>query len=171
MSINKLDFSSLVVEWSTDNEHIKISFKGDIDETFRGEAIPLPKARQYTIDASRINNFNSCGIREWTLFVNTLNKNGSIVFEKCSVNFIDQVNMVPESLGNGHILSFNAPYYCATHGEIDILLDEHHIAQIKNTTVAPQISCEKCKQYLEFDALEESFFLFLKTEEDLSNAS
>ncbi len=172
MSIHRLDFSSLVIEWTQDGELIKMSFKGDIDETFKGESIEIPAAPKYLINAHSLNNFNSCGIREWTLFINSLHKKGAISFEKCSVNFIDQVNMVPESLGEGNILSFYAPYYCASHGEIDILLEKRHIEEIKSRHEAPQIACEKCKQALEFDALEESFFLFLRTdEEDLSHAS
>jgi hypothetical protein len=107
-----------------------------------------------------INNFNSCGIREWIYLIRDIGELGKLSFTKCSVTMIDQINMVPDSLGKGRVLSFFAPYFCNCGGEVNRLIevDQHRVSL--ESKQAPEFKCEKCGSPLEFDALEESYFLF-----------
>jgi hypothetical protein len=72
--------------------------------------------------------------------------------------------MVPDSLGRGRVESFFAPYFCSTHGEVNrIITVAEHLTQLEGKQ-APEFKCEHCSVPLEFDALEESYFLFAEGE-------
>src|SRR5690606_24842868 len=113
-----------------------------------------------TLHLENVVNFNSCGIREWVYLIKDLGKLGDLEFRRCSVTMIDQINMVPDSLGNGIIDSFYAPYFCQNHGETNkLIVVSDFINDIVNKR-APTFACGQCGRDLEFDALEESYFLF-----------
>jgi hypothetical protein len=85
---------------------------------------------------------------------------GALKFTSCSVTMIDQINMVPDSLGKGKVESFFAPYYCQCGGEVNRLIAvSQHLKRLV-AKQAPEFKCESCGRMLEFDALEESYFLF-----------
>ena len=74
---------------------------------------------------------------------------------------VDQINMVPDSLGTGTIESFYAPYFCATHGEANKLVHLKDSIKTLEARVAPPMTCDTCHSDLEFDALEASYFMFV----------
>ena len=146
----------------TDNE-VQYSFHGHVDENFRHEEVPRIKKATIVFKLSDVNNFNSCGIREWIYLVRDVSKLGNLIFRECSVSMIDQINMVPDSLGSGQIESFFAPYYCDCGGEVNRLIIVDDTMQLLSNKTAPEFACERCGKPLEFDALEESYFLFADT--------
>ncbi len=156
----KISFKNLHITISETLGDVTYAFSGDVDETFRQQDVPRIAKPLIIFQLEGINNFNSCGIREWIQMINDIRRGGDIVFRRCSVTMIDQINMVPDSLGGGTIESFFAPYYCSCGGEVNKLVDTHlHASDIMSRT-APEFPCEQCQQPLEFDALEESYFLF-----------
>jgi len=153
-------FGNLTIDIQQTPTEVTYKFTGDVDEHFRQKDVPRIKAGLITLVLEGINNFNSCGIREWIYLLRDMSELGRIRFTRCSVTMVDQVNMVPDSLGSGSVESFFAPYFCTDHGEVSRLIvvkdAERDLAERK----APEMHCETCKKTLEFDALEESYFLF-----------
>ncbi len=162
-------FNKLAVTISVTPDNTTYTFEGDVDESFIHDKIKVPSAKKIVLQLEKIRNFNSCGIREWIYFVRRLNICPKIEFHNCSVTMIDQINMIPDSLGGGQIISFLAPYYCENHGESSqlVVMKEAEI-ELRNK-VAPEFACGKCGSPLQFDALEESYFLFM--DDEVSQAS
>jgi len=157
---NTIEFGNLSIEIRETPNEVVYRFVGDVDEHFRQKDVPRIKRANVTFILEEINNFNSCGIREWIYLIRDISDLGNLKFTKCSVTMIDQINMVPDSLGKGQVQSFFAPYYCECGGEVNRLIEvASHIEQLQNKQ-APVFNCEKCGKNLEFDALEESYFLF-----------
>lgn len=155
-----IDFGNLSITIQQSAQEVIYRFVGDVDEHFRQRDVPRIRKASITFILEEVNNFNSCGIREWIYLVRDIGELGALKFTRCSVAMIDQINMVPDSLGRGTVESFFAPYYCQCGGEVNrLIVVEQNLVQLQNKQ-APLFKCEKCNKVLEFDALEESYFLF-----------
>ncbi len=159
----KIEFGNLQIDIKQTSDEATYRFVGDVDEHFRQKDVPRIKKAKITFVLEEINNFNSCGIREWIYLIRDIGELGSLTFTKCSVTMIDQINMVPDSLGKGRVVSFFAPYFCNCGGEVNRLIEVNEHAGSLQNKQAPEFKCEKCGETLEFDALEESYFLFAET--------
>jgi hypothetical protein len=158
-----IEFGNLSIEIKQTANEVVYRFVGDVDEHFRQKDVPRIKKSNITFILEEINNFNSCGIREWIYLIRDIEGLGKLKFTKCSVTMIDQINMVPDSLGKGHVESFFAPYFCNCGGEVNrLIVVEENLEQLQ-AKQAPDFKCEKCDKPLEFDALEESYFLFAES--------
>ena len=157
---NHLDFGKLSIDIVQAGTTTVYRFKGEVDESFQSKKVPHPKTPQAVFELGAIDNFNSCGIREWIYFIRDIDPSVKVTFKECSVAMIDQINMVPESKGHASIESFFAPYFSASKGEVNKLITKDQIAAIAKTGKAPAFADEGGKP-LEFDALEESYFMFL----------
>lgn len=155
-----IEFGNLAIEITQTTNEVIYRFVGDVDEHFRQKDVPRLKKANITFILEEVNNFNSCGIREWIYLIRDIGELGKLRFTRCSVTMIDQINMVPDSLGKGQVESFFAPYYCQCGGEVSrLIVVSQNLAQLQSKH-APEFKCEKCNETLEFDALEESYFLF-----------
>jgi len=149
---------TLLIEAGQD--HAEYQFVGSVDEHFRHQDVPRIRVSRIVFNLERLVHFNSCGIREWIHLLRDLEKHATIVFQNCSISMIDQINLIPDTLGGAEIKSFVAPYFCEEHGEVMrmILIDEHGTSLAAKQ--APRLHCESCGKILDFDALEETYFLF-----------
>ncbi|MCX6119189.1 MAG: hypothetical protein NT027_16755 [Proteobacteria bacterium] len=164
-----IQFGNLTIVIATDSKDVTYTFKGEVDENFRQKDVPRVKAQNIILVLEDITHFNSCGIREWVYMVRDFARIGKLVFKRCSVAMVDQINMVPDSISGGQVESFFAPYACDDHGEISKLIDmKKEFKSIANRT-PPVMHCDQCSKELEFDALPGSYFLFCSSE--LSKAS
>ena len=155
-----MNFANLKLDIRTEADKVHYTLVGDIDENFRNKEVPRIPKPEICIHLKDVGHFNSCGIREWILFITDLKKCGKLTFYECSVASIDQINMVPNSLGGGDVVSFYAPYYCPCGQEHTKLIQvKDHEATMRRFE-APSFTCS-CGKPLEFDALEESYFQFL----------
>jgi hypothetical protein len=160
----KLDFGRLIVTIDEQRNAVTYNFRGDVDEGFRHRDVPRIQKPKITMNLEHISNFNSCGIREWVFLIGDLGKLGSLHFERCSVAMVDQINMVPDSLGSAVVDSFFAPYYCTcTVKEVSRLIESSQYQKEIRAHRAPKFTCDNCGKNLAFDALEESYFLFTGT--------
>lgn len=158
-----IEFGKLSIEIKQTATEVVYRFIGDVDEQFRQKDVPRIKKANITFVLEEVNNFNSCGIREWIYLIRDIENLGKLKFTHCSVTMIDQINMVPDSLGKGRVESFFAPYYCQCGGEVNrLVVVEDNLEQLQ-AKQAPEFQCEKCHKALEFDALEESYFLFAES--------
>jgi hypothetical protein len=161
-----IKFGNLTITIKLTPQEALYTFVGDVDEHFRQREVPRIKRPTIRFVLGEINNFNSCGIREWIYLVRDLGECGDLRFQDCSVTMIDQINMVPDSLGRGTVESFFAPYYCQSDscsGEVNRLIQVDHSKNELTNKQAPLLNCESCGKPLEFDALEESYFLFAES--------
>jgi hypothetical protein len=157
---DNIEFGNLSIEIKQTPNEVVYRFVGDVDEHFRQKDVPRIKKANITFILEEINNFNSCGIREWIYLIRDIGELGSLKFTRCSVTMIDQINMVPDSLGKGQVESFFAPYFCQCSNEVNrLIIVAQNLVALQNKQ-APEFKCEKCGKNLEFDALEESYFLF-----------
>ena len=164
-----IKFANLKIDIEENDKEVIYHFDGDVDENFRHQDVPSLSKQAIIFNLEKVKNFNSCGIREWIALIKVISKMGHLVFRKCSVTMIDQINMVPDSLGSGRVESFYAPYYCECGGEVNRLINVADCLSQLHHKSAPEFRCEKCGEVLEFDALEESYFLFINN--DISKAS
>jgi hypothetical protein len=155
-----IEFANLRIDIQSDEDVGVYRFQGDVDEYFRHDQVPILEQGLIQLHLAGVNNFNSVGIREWIHFVGKLVNASTTVFQECSVNVIDQINMIPNTLAGGIVESFYAPYYCQCGNETNKLIQVAACRDNLNEFEAPAFTC-KCGKTLEFDAIEESYFQFL----------
>ena len=129
-----------------------------------------PKPQALHIDLSKVRRINSCGVREWILFMERLMTLTRCAFVQVNELMIEQANMVPSILGQKGtpVLSFYAPYHC-THcnKDVPVLLDPSQVEFRKQGTAGgtpsiPHPDCPDCKKPMDFDWLAEEYFGFVK---------
>ena len=151
--MNSFEYS---VEGSTDKTLVLI---GKIDEDARlEEAIASISETKVTVDLSQITALNSYGVRVWINAFKAFS-NKQFTFKKIPTVIINQMNMISNFMpGTSIIESYFAPYYCENcDTEEDIL---YHISD--TNVIETEQNCKNCNSLLEFDELEDEYFLFLK---------
>lgn len=137
----------------------RIELAGEVteDSDFR----PLLEVTQPTIvlDLADVRRINSCGVREWIGFVNTLSSTGrTVVMERCSVAIVHQLNMIMNFRGNAEVVSVFAAYFCAKCGvEHSRLIDLRGEAKAELEQPLP---CPTCGAAMEFDDLPDTYLAF-----------
>ena len=151
---------ALKIETLEENDMLIIQMSGVIDEEF--QSLELDDSFEtYIFDFQEVVLINSCGVREWILFIEKITK--KIIYRNCPQIIIHQINMVKGFLtDNCEIESFYAPYYCEECDlEIEKFLKPSDITDQK----APNYNCDSCSEEeteLEFDAIESQYFNFIK---------
>ena len=156
----KISFSNLDVTITEGDTKATYTFQGEVDENFSHIKVPRIRKEILELQLGGIEQFNSVGIREWIFMIQEFKNNGQLILQDCSVAVIDQINMVPDSLGNGIIESFFAPYYCDCGIEVNKRIESSRFEEQLVQYIAPSFTCE-CGKALDFDALEESYFQFM----------
>lgn len=136
-----------------------IAFKGDIDERADFTTILALEVKALVIDLSEVRRINSIGVREWMRFVQALTtRNIEVVFEKCSVPIVQQLNMIAAFRGKGLVASVFAPYYC-------VKCDHNisHLVELNGDLVdlEAKMTCPKCGGPLEFDDIAQTYLGFV----------
>jgi hypothetical protein len=157
----RISFGSLSIDIEQNASGVLYRFKGDVDDSFKQQDVTRINTQSIIMDLEGITNFNSCGVREWVFLIKDLEKIAPITFVKCSIPMVDQFNMVPESVSKGDVQSFFAPYVCEEHGDMEVLIDAKLELLRLARQMAPERLCDKCQQNLIFDAMPDSYFLFL----------
>ena len=152
---------SLKIEITESTGLVTYKVAGNVDDSFKHGDVPRIKAENIVLELSGITDFNSCGVREWVFLIKDLGSLGNLTFTNCSISMVDQFNMVPESIGTGRVQSFFAPYVCEDHGEAEILLDAANDKTHIDNHLAPDRPCSRCQKPLIFDAMADSYFLFM----------
>ena len=158
-----IDFGPLKIDIEVYGDISFYLFMGHIDEKFKEIEVPRASQTSVIFDLEHVKSVNSVGIREWINLINDFKGIKNLTYKKCSIPFVDQMNMVPDSIGEAKIQSFYAPYFrdCnRCNGEKECLLDMVDHKESLKKLDPPMITCDMCMQTLEFDALEESYFSF-----------
>lgn len=141
-----------------------VTFQGDFREHTDFSRL-LPRLRGRVIfDMSWVRYINSAGVRNWVSFVRGLSAVETYTFVRCSVAFVTQASMVPESTGRGDVESFMVPFACD-----DCELEDERLVQ---TSVLarqgvwppelPSFMCPRCGGDLAFDDVPARYFAFLQ---------
>lgn len=157
-------FPRLSIQMQGDEKKITYTFVGTIDDGFHFKDLKIISTPTVEFQLSEVNQLNSIGTREWILMLRQFSVSSDIHYTACSVALVDAFNSVPQLYENIHIDSFFAPYYCPKCAkEVSILIPvTSDFAQQLQQAIAPEYSHDICGTNLEFDALEESYFGFLK---------
>ena len=148
----------LNIEIKTRGDITKVLLSGQIDEDANFDIIKNVQG-QIEFDFDGINLINSCGVREWINFIESIERPDPIFYANCPQVVIEQINMVHGFIGkNTKVTSFYAPYYNEETDEVLKVLLTHD--QIKDGK-APSMKSESGDE-LEFDAIEAQYFQFLK---------
>jgi len=154
----------------TENEKgLTLEFSGSIDENANYSQVGTVKAKKIDFVFKDIDLINSTGIQRWILFMNSLPQGSDIRFMNCPIRVIHQMNIFPKFIGEHtvKVISFHAPYFCSScdlmqEPIVDVQTD---FATLEKST-APLKNCNKCGQPMEFDDIEEKFFIFLERSRD-----
>ena len=140
-------------------DELNVELVGAIDEDADFKELGGLEQKNISFDFDKITMINSCGIREWIKFLETIPEKTDIVYKNCPQIIIEQINMVHGFFRKGaSIESFYAPYFCENcNKENKVHLKTE---QVKNRK-APKMECEKCGEDMDFDAIEAQYFSFL----------
>jgi anti-anti-sigma regulatory factor len=155
-------YVTLTPEGMVDEDSALENYFDDLDGIRRDGIV----FKSIAFDLSKITHMNSCGIREWVMFmerVQALNVPYFVV--NMNELFVEQLSMISNLLGKAKvpILAFEIPYYCAK-------CDVKETKTFKTTDVtftngeyqAPAATCEKCSGPLDLDAIAEEYFVFIE---------
>lgn len=146
------------------DQQTRIILSGPMDD----QAGPVLRAilpqvkKQVLIDFSAVEYFNSLGIRTWVNFLRILREDRKVAYEHCTMDFIQQINMMPALSQGVEIQSFKADFACDSCGfekTIDFTCGVSKAALMDE--MSRQV-CERCQSDLALEEDAESFLLFVK---------
>jgi anti-anti-sigma regulatory factor len=152
--------SQLVINKQVDGNNTVLEFIGQIDEDADFSLVEGLDSATIIFDLEKVTHINSCGIREWIKFQETLSTNSSLLYRKCPQVIVEQMNIVKGFVREGgKIESFYAPYfYEEKDEEVKVLLTPDQVKDGK----APEMKFEGTDNVMEFDDIEAQYFNFLK---------
>ena len=150
--------SELIIETHEEDDCTEYKLTGSIDEDSNFESISVAK-NQIVFNLEEVSLINSCGIREWIKFQDTIDINCKISYKNCPQIIVEQMNIIKGFVrSGGNIVSFFAPYY-----------DEKSDTEIKKLIKPIDVIDGKAPIFknddgalLEFDDIEAQYFNFLK---------
>jgi hypothetical protein len=145
--------------------NVEVRLAGQMDERANYSTIDLNGVAAADFDFEGVTMINSKGIQVWKDFMRSVPDNVRVTYKRCPLKVVNQLNLFP-SFNGGKVVkvtSFFAPYFCEA-------CDKPHTALLDTAThfpegkpvAAPSIDCESCKKPLEFDAIPQKYFLFLR---------
>ena len=146
------------LSWNIEDKNgtARVSLAGELTENSNLGTLLEKLGGPAVFDLSGINRINSPGVREWINFVNALRIPFSL--ERCSVAFVNQLNMISNFRGQGEVRSVFAPYYCSScNREENRLIDKGPNAAAQLET---PMKCPSCGADMEFDDLPDAFLAF-----------
>jgi hypothetical protein len=157
-----MDSRSLTWKIETANAGtLRIAVVGELTENANLAALAATDANatEMILELGGVTRINSPGVREWIAFVNGLNERKiKIVLEKCSVPFVNQLNMISNFRGKGQVVSVYAPYFCSKCAREDRRLID--LSREPRAQIAEPFPCPSCSTPMEFDDLLDAFLAF-----------
>jgi hypothetical protein len=143
---------------------VEVHVAGTINEDARFDSLDLSNSKTVNIDLKDITTINSCGVREWVKWIDSIPKGTTIQYRNVPSAIIDQMNMIfgflPE---NARVDSFFVPYYCESCLLVTpLLINIQKDTDVTNLKIEDTISCQKCSKPAELDVLGAKYFKFLK---------
>lgn len=146
-----------------DGGGVAVTLHGDFTELTRFDALAARLVGEPFVefDTASVRYLSSAGVRSWCQFLAGLG-GPRYQFRHCSVAFASQAAMVPMVLGDGEVVSLEAPYVCEACDQEDLrLLEVTAIARDHDRPIPPRLACLRCGGELSFDDVPERYFAFL----------
>lgn len=148
---------------NTTSGELEVELAGSITEKSQiADFIDILKGHSFSrlkIDLSKISEVNSTGIAGWMKFIEYhKQENIDLVFVDVSITIVQQLNMIKQFLGNAHLESFQAPYYCSSCKKESTVTIQ--IPNEKKVELATELPCENCGHQKEFDEIIDSYLSF-----------
>ena len=136
---------------------------GYLNELAKLSSLFEGKTGIYYVDMCNLNMINSCGVAEWVKALRNIAEELTVVYINCSCVVVEQFSMIPEFLQKVKVKSFYGRYFCEEcNKEQEVLLNTlKYFKEGKMSYEAPEMSCDDCGEEMEFDDLENEYFLFL----------
>ncbi len=136
---------------------------GHIDEDVTFKHIDIDGAKELHIDFKKVDSINSCGIREWIIWIRSVSADIRIIYENCPKAIVDQINMVSGFLPDtAKVVSFYVPYYNEDTGREKMVLFIEGDQYTENDINIPFVIKEESGDVFEVDVIESKYFKFLK---------
>ncbi len=156
-----LRLSSLRVTTAPEGEETRISLSGDFTSNSDFSPVLAVDADAIVFDLVNVERINSCGVREWIRLMSSLKvTDRRIAYERCSVPFVTQMNMIVNFSGGARVRSFYAPYLCGSCGAEYVELYE--VPASNAVVLRDRSTCPTCGAASEFDDIRESYLNFLR---------
>jgi hypothetical protein len=144
-----------------------VFLEGDITEDakwhFESLQEDLSPYTSIAFDFEKVRFINSLGVKNWVLFLRTLEAHISpISFKKCPPFIIHHINMIPSFKGQARIESFYVTYLCPKCRETTrhLFFVPKDINPVTKRPNPPK--CHKEGALLESEELEDEYFQFLE---------
>jgi hypothetical protein len=137
-----------------------VELAGDVDEHAALGPLGAQLSGPVVLDLAAVRRINSQGVRTWIDFLRALSAVTRLVFRRCSVPVITQINMIANFRGPAQVVSFYAPYVCDACGaEAEHLID---VAEQRGRGVRmPEVACAACGGAMSFDDVADRYLSFL----------
>ena len=148
-----------VLELKQQDSMTRIFVGGPIDEDASFTGVDLGAGcKELVINFAKVTLLNSCGIRAWIKWIQTVPPSVKIAFEECPKIVVDQINIVDGFLPKGaEVRSFDIPYFCEACEGSTIKSCK------KGESYSETVPCSKCGKEAEIDVIESKYFSFLKS--------
>ena len=162
----------LRIEMEVEGSTVTVRPVGTIDEDVNFSVVLNlinefgPGMQLLQFDLGRVTRLNSCGVREWLLFMEKLGTRVKVAFLSVGERFIEQANMIPNTFGRKGtpVLSFYAPYFCPQCKTESMAIlkpsDVKHAGD--GSYIPPVVSCRQCNSMMDFDSIISEYFGFLQ---------
>lgn len=162
--------ASAKVDVKKEGDILKVAVSGYIGENAGLFDLNFTGVKAIAVDMGGVNYINSVGVKNWINWTGRFPKQLKVEFHSCPSLIVNQVNMVAGFLPNeGTVESLSAPYVCnkCNREETVPLKRGVHFQYATESAPykfeSPPVSCPKCKEPMELDAVEAKFFNFLKS--------
>ncbi|HLE09883.1 MAG: hypothetical protein A2504_10805 [Bdellovibrionales bacterium RIFOXYD12_FULL_39_22] len=145
-------------------ETLQITIGGAVDEDVRFPQLTLSAVKKIVFDFKELNLINSCGIREWVVWLRNIPASIEVLYRNCPRILIEQINMIEGLMpANGYIESFYLPYYCEECDKQTMLLCERGKDYTRSGMETKEfVPCSKCQGNSEIDVIESKYLKFIK---------
>ena len=160
--MNTIEMGQLKFHIEQQDQTLLIKVEGSINEDLQIEKLSHLKASQMIFDVDNVKMINSCGIREWIRLIESFGSAVKLEYIKVPQIVIQQMNMISGFLSkNASVTTFYAPYFIEDlDEERQVLLRADEIKNFK--APAQNADVDGTNYKLDFDAIEEQYFRFLK---------
>lgn len=160
--MSTIEMGQLKFDIDQQDQTLMIKVTGSINEDLQIEKLSDLKASHMIFDVDAVKMINSCGIREWIRLIESFGSAVTLEYIKVPQIVIQQMNMISGFLSkNAKVTSFYAPYFIEDlDEERQMLLRVDEIVNFKAPVMTTEVDGENYK--LDFDAIEEQYFRFLK---------
>ncbi len=152
------------VQMAAEGEWQRLAFSGAINEDAKGTLMPFADSTgtKVILDLRDVTLINSCGIRDWSIFLRALKMNREVVFDRCPDEIVRTMNMVTNFYYRLPVKSVYRAYGCENcgHEQAELLKEGADYAAGAIPSGKP-VKCASCGEMAEAFEPDDEFFQFL----------